>query len=58
MVSDIYEPTKKGKATSVAQLEIKIQSKDSKRLENTTKDFASLKTLQKRLQEPWQMAIQ
>ena len=64
MVSETYEPTKKGKATSAAELLKKrrlcIQSKDLKRLEETTKDFASLKTLPKdseRLQELWQMAI-
>ena len=49
MVSDIYEPTEKGKATSTAELEIKIQSKKAKRLKHTIKDFTSLKTLPKRL---------
>ena len=47
MVSDSYEPTKKGKATSAAELCKKIQSKDLRRLQKTTKDFASPKTLQK-----------
>ena len=43
MVSDTYEPTKKGKATSAAELEIKIQSKDSKRLKETIKDYKRLR---------------
>ena len=47
MVSDIYEPTVKGKATSAVELRNKIQSKDLRRLQKTTKDFTSLKTLQK-----------
>ena len=61
MVSGIYKPTKKRKATSAAELETKIQSKDSKRLEETTKDYKRLhqsKGSTKRLQETWQLAIQ
>ena len=51
MVLDTYEPTKKGKATSAAELYIKnekyiTQSTDSKDLE-TTKDLTSPKTLPK-----------
>ena len=38
---------RKEKQQAQQSYKIKIQSKDSKRLEKTTKDFASLMTLQK-----------
>ena len=46
MVSDIYEPTKKKKATITAELKLKYSPKTQKASE-TTKDFTCLKTLQK-----------
>ena len=49
MVSDTYKPTKKVKQQVQQSYKAKIQSKDSKELEKTTKDYQRLhqSTLQK-----------
>ena len=56
MVSDTYEPTKKGKATSAAEL-YKIAFYSLKTQEDYKRRCQS-KDSTKRLQEAWQMAIQ
>ena len=53
MVSDIYEPTKKEKATSAAEL----QNKNSQKTQEDYKRLCQAKD-SKDSQEPWQMAIQ
>ena len=48
MVSDTYKPTKKEKQQAQQSYkEKKIQSKDLRKLQKTTKDFTSQETLQK-----------
>ena len=61
MVSDTYEPTKKEKQQVQQSYKAKIQSKDSKRLEKTTKDYQRLhqsKGSTKDSGKPWQTIIQ